>query len=73
MTSKEDIPFEQVMNRPALLTVSKARSYRYFYGIINRFVYTEKSKDAMVYQARLVPSLWLLSLTQDFRVFQDIG
>jgi len=48
MTSKEDIPFEEVMNRPALLTVSKARSYRYFHGIINRFVYTEKSKDAMV-------------------------
>ena len=71
MTSKEDIPFEQVMNRPALLTVSKARSYRYFHGIINRFVYTEKSKDTMVYQARLVPSLWLLSLTQDCRVFQD--
>jgi type VI secretion system secreted protein VgrG len=71
MTSKEDIPFDKVMNRPALLTVSKARSYRYFHGIINRFVYTEKSKDVMVYQARLVPSLWLLSLTQDCRVFQD--
>jgi type VI secretion system secreted protein VgrG len=71
MTSKEDIPFEEVMNRPALLTVSKGRSYRYFHGIINRFVYTEKNKDMMVYQASMVPSLWLLSLTQDCRVFQD--
>jgi uncharacterized protein involved in type VI secretion and phage assembly len=44
MTSKEDIPFEEVLNRPALLTVSKARSYRYFHGVINRFVYTEKSE-----------------------------
>ncbi len=71
MTSKEDIPLKEVMNRPAVLTVSKARSYRYFHGIINRFVYTEKSKDRMVYQARLVPSLSLLSLTQNCRVFQD--
>jgi len=41
MTSKEDIPFEEVMNRPALLTVSKARSYRYFHGIIT-VLYTPK-------------------------------
>ena len=71
ITSKEDMPFEEVMNRPALLTISKGRSYRYFHGIINRFVYTEKSKDMMVYQARMVPSLWLLSLTKDYRIFQN--
>ncbi len=71
ITSKADISSEELLNRPALLTVSKARSYRYFHGVIDRFVYTEKSKDALVYQVRMIPSLWLLSLRQDCRVFQD--
>ena len=71
ITCKEDIPFEEVLNRPALLTVSKSRFNRYFHGIINRFVYSEKSTDGMVYRARMVPSLWLLSLTQDCRIFQN--
>ena len=71
ITSIADISSEELLNRPAVLTVSKARSYRYFHGVIDRFVYTEKSKDALVYQVRMVPSLWLLSLRQDCRVFQD--
>ncbi len=71
MTSKEDIPLGDGLDRPALLTVSKSRSSRYFHGIINRFVYAEKSPDGIVYRARMVPSLWLLSLTQDCRIFQN--
>ena len=71
LTSKEEVSFEEVLNRPALLTVSRARSFRYFHAVVDRFVYTEKNKDERVYQARLVPSVWLLSLKQDCRIFQD--
>ena len=71
LTSKDEIPLDDVITRSAVLTISKSNVNRYIHGIIDQFVYTEKSAGAFVYQARVVPAFWLLYLKHDCRVFQD--
>lgn len=45
---------------------------RTFNGYISRFVYGEvKSDNLRVYRMSMVPWLWFLSRTSDYRVFQD--
>ncbi len=71
LTTQEEIAFEEVVNLPALLTISKANGARYFHGMIDRFAYSGKSEDGLIYQTRLVPAFWLLALKHDCRVFQE--
>jgi type VI secretion system secreted protein VgrG len=43
---------------------------RYFHGIISKFEHAGRHGNYYIYHARLVPSLWLLSLERDCRIFQ---
>lgn len=45
---------------------------RYFHGIVNQFAEGERDERFHYYQAEVVPWLWLLTLTSDCRIFQDM-
>ncbi|MEA5115852.1 MAG: type VI secretion system tip protein TssI/VgrG [Proteiniphilum sp.] len=44
---------------------------RYFHGIIRKFKHAGTSERLQIYEAQMVPSLWLLSLEEKCRIFQD--
>ncbi|MBW1895594.1 MAG: type VI secretion system tip protein VgrG [Deltaproteobacteria bacterium] len=72
LVSKEEIKFDDVMNKEAVLDIlGKADEHRYFHGIISEFVQGGRAGDFHFYRARLVPTLWRLSLEQDCRIFQE--
>jgi type VI secretion system secreted protein VgrG len=47
--------------------------FRYVNGIISRFESTGGDKEFNAYTAELVPSLWLLTLNSNTRVFQNLS
>jgi len=69
---EEEVKFEDVIQQEALLTILGFESERYFHGIINRFWLTGSVGRFLLYKATLVPTIWLLSLEQDCRIFQDL-
>ena len=71
LVSDDEVKFDEVMGKEAVLTIMVEDSERFFHGIINQFSQAGKSGDHRLYRARLVPSLWLLSLEQDCRIFQE--
>ncbi len=72
LVSDDEVKFDDVMGKEALLTIMVEDSERFFHGIINQFSQAGKSGGHRLYRARVVPSLWLLSLEQDCRIFQDM-
>lgn len=44
---------------------------RYINGIVTRFVHSGQDVDFAVYQAEVVPKLWVLSLARDRRTYQS--
>lgn len=71
LASEDEIKFDDVVGKEALLTILGDDNDRYCHGIISKFMYTGSSGRFHLYQARVVSSIWLLSLEQDCRIFQD--
>lgn len=71
LVSEDEIKFEDVVGKEALLTLLGEENDRYCHGIINKFIFTGSRDRFYLYQARVVPSLWFLSLERDCRIFQD--
>lgn len=71
LVSKEEINFDEVISKKAVLTVLGDRFDRYFHGIINEFMQTGSRGHFYLYKAQIGPSLWLLSLEHDCRIFQN--
>ena len=69
---KDQIKFDDVIGKEALLVIPGIESERYLHGIINQFVQIGSSENVYHYRATVVPMLWLLSLKQDCRIFQDM-
>ena len=46
---------------------------RFFNGVVSRFVQRHADKRFVHYRAEIVPWLWLLTLSQDCRIFQDLS
>ncbi len=70
LASEEEIEFDNVVGKEAVLTILGEEADRYLHGIINWFKHTGSKGRFFLYQARVVPSLWLLSLERDCRIFQ---
>jgi type VI secretion system secreted protein VgrG len=70
LVSEDEITFDDVIGKEAALTIAGDESDRYFHGIINEFTQTGTSGRFHLYHSRMVPSMWLLSLEQDCRIFQ---
>jgi type VI secretion system secreted protein VgrG len=71
LAAEEEIGFDDMVGKPALLTVAGDEVERYFNGIVRTFLLTGGTGRFFLYQARIVPALWLLSLERDCRVFQN--
>jgi type VI secretion system secreted protein VgrG len=76
LVSEEEIPCEEVVRQEGTLTIINPEGLdnpdRYYHGIVRKFRHKETKGRFHIYEAQLVPSLWLLSLTQDCRIFQDM-
>jgi type VI secretion system secreted protein VgrG len=70
---EEEVTFDDVVGEVGLLTIFglTTDSERHFHGIVSRFWQTGSTGRFFLYKATLVPSLWLLSLAQDCRIFQE--
>lgn len=71
LASEDEINFDDVISKEALLTILGEEVDRYLHGIICQFMQTGSRGRFFLYQAQIVPSLWLLSLEQDCRIFQN--
>jgi type VI secretion system secreted protein VgrG len=71
LASTDEIKFDDVIGKEALLTIVRDEADRYFNGIINEFTQSGAMGRFYLYQAKMVPSLWLLSLKQNCRIFQN--
>ena len=77
LVTEKEVNFDDVIGKTALLTIKPddtshgKDSERHFHGIINEFMKTKSKGRFLYYQATMVPSLWLLSLERDCRIFQN--
>ncbi|RMF87551.1 MAG: type VI secretion system tip protein VgrG, partial [Nitrospinota bacterium] len=70
--SAEKLIGQKVSIRVALSDDYSTSSHRYFHGIVSRFSQGGRDEHFVYYQAEVVPWLWLLTLTSDCRIFQDL-
>lgn len=71
LVSEDKIHFTDVIKQDGLFTILGEEKDRNFHGIINHFMLTGRGGRFYFYQASLVPSLWLLSLGKNFRIYQN--
>jgi len=70
LASTDEINFDDTIAQEALLII-RGQKDRYFHGIINKFMQSGKKGRFFLYQAMMVPSIWLLSLRKNSRIFQN--
>ena len=77
LSHNQGIAFEDIVGKSVTLSVDLADgSKRYFNGIISKFIQTgaggqqDKSVYVAEYRAAMVPWLWLLTLTENSKIFQ---
>jgi type VI secretion system secreted protein VgrG len=69
----EDLIGQKVALHLSLTTDYLAAERRHFSGICSRFVQGHADRRFVHYRAEVVPWLWLLTLTQDCRIFQELS
>jgi type VI secretion system secreted protein VgrG len=76
LVSEQVIPCKEVVRQEGVLTIINPEGIgnpdRYIHGILRKFRHAGMNGRFHIYEAHLVPSLWLLSLKQDCRIFQDM-
>jgi type VI secretion system secreted protein VgrG len=72
LACEDEIKFEDVVGKEALLTIKSDEGDRYCHGVVKQFAQNGKKSKKNLYRALLVPSLWLLSREQDCRIFQNM-
>jgi type VI secretion system secreted protein VgrG len=71
LASDEEIAFDKVMGKPGSLAIEGDDGQRHFQGIVPKFIQTGTAGRFFLYQAKIVPQIWLLSLRRDCRIFQQ--
>ncbi|HEX8441583.1 type VI secretion system Vgr family protein [Archangium sp.] len=72
-SARGDVNFNQLVGKGASISLSLADgSFRYLHGLVTRFVQAGTRSDFTTYYAELRPWLWLLTLTRDSRIFQNM-
>jgi type VI secretion system secreted protein VgrG len=72
LATEKDIQLDAMIGKEGVLQVDDGDG-RCFHGIINEFRQAERKGRFYLYRVRLVPSLWLLSLRRDCRIFQNLS
>jgi type VI secretion system secreted protein VgrG len=70
LASEDEIEFDAVIGKEGLLTILGEEEDRCIHGLLKEFTQTGSRGPFYLYQARLVPTIWLLTLEQDCRIFQ---
>jgi type VI secretion system secreted protein VgrG len=64
----------KLLRTPVTITLDlPAGGQRFIHGLINRFTQLNRIGDLTRYRAEVVPWLWLLSLTRDCKIFQNLS
>jgi type VI secretion system secreted protein VgrG len=71
LVSEDEIKFDDMVGKEAYLEIAGEGAERYFHGILSTFAQGGTKGKYYLYQARMVPSLWMLSLEHDCRIFQE--
>lgn len=73
MVSKENnLDFTQMVGKNVTVTMDYGSGQkRYFNGIVGRFVQSGTDRRFTTYYAEVYPWLWLCTMTQDCRIFQN--
>jgi len=71
LACEDTIALNDVVGKEALLTLRGDPEDRLVHGLIHRFAQTGRQGRFILYEAHLVPQLWLLSQRQDSRIFQN--
>jgi len=71
LACEDEIKFDDVVGKEALVTIQGDDEERYLHGIVSEFQQAGGKGRFHIYRARIIPSLWLLSLEQDCRIFQN--
>jgi type VI secretion system secreted protein VgrG len=71
LAAEDEIPFDDVVGKPALLTLESGDETRYVHGIVEYFTHNGMDGRFYLYLARIVPQIKLLDLEQDCRIFQE--
>lgn len=66
-----ELTLPQVSRRPGALCLRGLSGERHVHGIVSRLEFVRAGPLYRTYRVDVVPRLWLLSLRQDFRVFQN--
>ncbi len=72
-SSDPDIAPKDLLGKPVTVVVGSDEPHRHFHGIVTDFGFREMRDDLAFYDAVLRPALWLLSLSTDNRIFQNMS
>ncbi|MHC4234714.1 MAG: type VI secretion system Vgr family protein [Planctomycetota bacterium] len=70
-STEEQVPFDTVVGKAAVLSINTDYGERWFHGVISRFEFTGETTGQNYYRAELMPSLWLLTHRYNCRIFQE--
>ena len=71
LASESEIQADDVIGKSAALTLDSDDGERYFHGVLSDFTQSGAAGRFFLYRARVVPSMALLALEQDVRIFQN--
>ncbi len=73
LSKASSIKHDQIVGKGVTLTAElPGNKKRHFHGMVSRFSQTGKGERFVTYRAEVVPWLWLLGLTSDCKIFQDL-
>lgn len=73
VSNDASIKHDAIVGKSVTLTVELPdKKKRYFNGMVSRFSRTGRDERFATYRAEVVPWLWLLTLSSDSKVFQDL-
>ena len=67
-----ELDFDTIVGSSAYININGETGERYVNGIISRLVQVGVGNEYTSYNAELVPKVWLLNLTQNSRIFQEM-
>ena len=71
VATQDEVVLEDLLDKDGVLTIEYGDSRRHFHGIVKECACLGDHGDYSIFQIQLVPSIWLLSLEQECRIFQD--
>ncbi len=72
LSVKAEVQPEEIIGKPTTLYIFRNGEYVPFSGLVNEFQLIDKNVDFITYSARLVPKLWLCSINQQTKIFQNM-